>query len=239
VGYLKITAPLFALATSTCAPNPDACTANRECPSDEQCTAGYCTAAAPGPADDPTDIAEALPDQLTTDEDQQATLALSARGGSDAPLDFVLLSSSESALGRAAVSGDVLTFTPAPEASGEIALAVAPRQGGVEGRPASIAVVVRAVDDGPRIYVSTELRTARDTPLDVQFNAIDVERYGMVTFAVSAFTDATAAMIAACDDAGAFTFTPDAGFAGTSRGALIATDGTGGTTTLALEIVVE
>jgi hypothetical protein len=238
---------LFALALLTpsvlsiaCAAAPARlpCSADTDCGLDEICREGECAVFFEAPVVVEQDVPPLAARGVVTatSEDVPLTIALETTGGDGSAVSWRSFNETPQ-VGVFVLVDDVLTFEPAPEASGLAIASVMPIQSGAFGQPAQVLVNVGAIDDGPNLSVMGPFVTQVDTLLSIFVSATDRENEA-VTFTAS-FDNGTGEEAGLDDGVATIQYVPPPGFVGQDEGEVVATDATDASTSVKVIITVE
>lgn len=179
----------------------------------------------------PRNDAPTLADQtVTTPEDTPIDVTLAGQDIDGDALSYTVLAGPSN--GNAAITGNVLTYTPAPDFHGTdvVTVQVSDGQGGTAS--ATVTIIVTPVNDAPVIDDQT-VTTPEDTSIDVTLGATDADGDAL-TYTVASGPADGAVVIAN----GVLTYTPALNFHGTDAIVVQVSDGEGGTDTATITIIV-
>ena len=152
------------------------------------------------------DAPVASPLNLSTNEDQSATVTLQATDVEHDPLSFAVVSQPQH--GSVTISGDQATYTPDASYSGADSFSYKATDGIDDSTPATVSVTVNAVNHLPQLN-DMSLFTAQDSALAITLTATDADN-DPLTF----FHDSPSHGTLSGSGAN-LTYTPQSGFSGT------------------------
>jgi len=169
---------------------------------------------------------------LTTDEDTQGSVTLSASDPDGDSLDFSVTSAP--ANGTASVDGSgTATYTPDPDFNGSDSFIVEVTDGNGGSDTASVSVTVNAVNDAPSV-TDASLATDEDKQGSVTLSASDPDGDSLSFSVTSAPSNGSASV----GNSGTATYMPDGGFTGSDSFTVKVSDGNGGRAIASVDVTV-
>jgi hypothetical protein len=166
----------------------------------------------------------------TTPEEMSVDIVLEAMDAQGGPLEFSLAGAP--ANGTASLSGNVVTYTPAPNFNGPDSFTfTATDFCGAESAAGTVSIMVLAVNDPP-VCTGASATTAQDTAVAITLPASDPDG-DPLTFTASNGANGTVSV-----SGNVATYTPAAGFTGPDTFSYTATDPAGASVTCTVSVTV-
>jgi hypothetical protein len=153
-----------------------------------------------------------------TPEDTEIILTLLAEDPDGDPLSFQVTTGPQH--GEVVLAGELATFMPEPDYSGEDQFAFIASDGTMDSRPAAVTITVQAVNDPPTVEPLAKV-TAEDTPVTLTLRSEDVDGDSLTFTLKTSPTNGTAALV---DNTVAYV--PAEDFHGDDHFTYVANDGT-------------
>jgi len=181
----------------------------------------------------PTNQAPVAQNQtVTTAEDTAKEITLVASDADGNPLTYSIVAQPMHG-SLSAVSGNQVTYTPAPDYFGTDSFTFKANDGTLDSNIATVSITVSAVNDPP-VAQNQSATTEEDTPKEITLVATDVDSTTLTYSIVSQSTHGSLSVVAGNQ----VTYTPDADYFGTDSFTFRANDGTLNSNTATVSITV-